>query len=155
MNIMILLSVIIILVCLFSVSYLFVIVSWFFFFFSSRRRHTRCALVTGVQTCALPISSVPSESIKNVAIHVVPVGIATDPISEVPGVERHAGNDPSIIVLSCLRSDIRFEIGRDITLAIRRYKTSLFEQEIGNAACRESVFQYVIISVDAFQVKKH
>src|SRR3546814_5845994 len=25
--------------------------------FSSRRRHTRCALVTGVQTCALPISS--------------------------------------------------------------------------------------------------
>src|SRR3546814_7675381 len=28
-----------------------------FFFFSSRRRHTRCALVTGVQTCALPIWS--------------------------------------------------------------------------------------------------
>src|SRR3546814_5910241 len=27
--------------------------SWFFF--SSRRRHTRCALVTGVQTCSLPI----------------------------------------------------------------------------------------------------
>src|SRR3546814_1809123 len=26
-----------------------------FFFLSSRRRHTRCALVTGVQTCALPI----------------------------------------------------------------------------------------------------
>src|SRR3546814_5056659 len=36
-----------------------VITSWsvffFDFFFSSRRRHTRCALVTGVQTCALPI----------------------------------------------------------------------------------------------------
>src|SRR3546814_1175608 len=29
---------------------------WRFFLFSSRRRHTRCALVTGVQTCALPIS---------------------------------------------------------------------------------------------------
>src|SRR3546814_2009502 len=29
-----------------------------FFFFSSRRRHTRCALVTGVQTCALPITDV-------------------------------------------------------------------------------------------------
>src|SRR3546814_17367390 len=28
------------------------------FFFSSRRRHTRCALVTGVQTCALPIYEV-------------------------------------------------------------------------------------------------
>src|SRR3546814_3148216 len=30
-------------------------VFFFCFFFSSRRRHTRCALVTGVQTCALPI----------------------------------------------------------------------------------------------------
>src|SRR3546814_17651475 len=29
----------------------------FCFFVSSRRRHTRCALVTGVQTCALPIYS--------------------------------------------------------------------------------------------------
>src|SRR3546814_19832196 len=28
---------------------------WFLFIFSIRRRHTRCALVTGVQTCALPI----------------------------------------------------------------------------------------------------
>src|SRR3546814_6940173 len=31
-----------------------------YFFFSSRRRHTRCALVTGVQTCALPILTQPS-----------------------------------------------------------------------------------------------
>src|SRR3546814_1973803 len=31
------------------------------FFFSSRRRHTRCALVTGVQTCALPICYVRHE----------------------------------------------------------------------------------------------
>src|SRR3546814_3688223 len=31
------------------------------FFLSSRRRHTRCALVTGVQTCALPISDASSE----------------------------------------------------------------------------------------------
>src|SRR3546814_10104140 len=29
------------------------------FFFSSRRRHTSCALVTGVQTCALPIWELP------------------------------------------------------------------------------------------------
>src|SRR3546814_11939959 len=33
------------------------------FFFSSRRRHTRCALVTGVQTCALPISSFEADLI--------------------------------------------------------------------------------------------
>src|SRR3546814_9980836 len=44
---------------LFSVYYIafvsFLCLARFFFFFSSRRRHTRCALVTGVQTCALPI----------------------------------------------------------------------------------------------------
>src|SRR3546814_7310649 len=42
-----------------SVSILYLVLSVCFvvidFFFSSRRRHTRCALVTGVQTCALPI----------------------------------------------------------------------------------------------------
>src|SRR3546814_5208584 len=42
----------------FCISYLVVI----YFFFSSRRRHTRCALVTGVQTCALPISAPIKES---------------------------------------------------------------------------------------------
>src|SRR3546814_1406736 len=35
---------------------------FFVFFFSSRRRHTRCALVTGVQTCALPISERQEEA---------------------------------------------------------------------------------------------
>src|SRR3546814_2835580 len=38
--------------CFFS---FLVLILVFVFFFSSRRRHTRCALVTGVQTCALPI----------------------------------------------------------------------------------------------------
>src|SRR3546814_6613628 len=40
--------------CLFFI-FVYLCVFFFFFFFSSRRRHTRCALVTGVQTCALPI----------------------------------------------------------------------------------------------------
>src|SRR3546814_7173990 len=40
--------------CLFMITFgLFIFI---FFFFSSRRRNTTCALVTGVQTCALPIS---------------------------------------------------------------------------------------------------
>src|SRR3546814_3085488 len=43
-----------------TVAYCFVIVL-LLFFFSSRRRHTRCALVTGVQTCALPISLTVTE----------------------------------------------------------------------------------------------
>src|SRR3546814_18264017 len=45
------------------------------FFFSSRRRHTRCALVTGVQTCALPISFKPA--------------LDHDPLAELAG-EAHA-----------------------------------------------------------------
>src|SRR3546814_4428073 len=36
------------------------------FFVSSRRRHTRCALVTGVQTCALPISDARGKVIGHV-----------------------------------------------------------------------------------------
>src|SRR3546814_9649264 len=46
------------LICLCILLYVFRFICFLFcyFFFSSRRRHTRCALVTGVQTCALPIS---------------------------------------------------------------------------------------------------
>src|SRR3546814_4392354 len=56
--------------------------SSFFFFFSSRRRHTRCALVTGVQTCALPIcflrgASHPWELVETAAgLGLTAVGIA-------------------------------------------------------------------------------
>src|SRR3546814_10426441 len=46
----------------------------FNFFFSSRRRHTRCALVTGVQRCALPISLVLSQLLViGLAVAYVPV----------------------------------------------------------------------------------
>src|SRR3546814_2343901 len=46
------------------------------FFFSSRRRHTICALVTGVQTCALPISAPGS-----------PPGISIGRVNEIPALE--------------------------------------------------------------------
>src|SRR3546814_2073930 len=46
----------------------------FCFFFSSRRRHTRCALVTGVQTCALPICAVSDKSCTSVRIASYGVG---------------------------------------------------------------------------------
>src|SRR3546814_2475231 len=39
------------------------------FFFSSRIRHTRCALVTGVQTCALPISTLSIVAAKSFKEH--------------------------------------------------------------------------------------
>src|SRR3546814_9653801 len=46
----------------------------FRFFFSSRRRHTSCALVTGVQTCALPISSQTLKQWDRIGARVVQVG---------------------------------------------------------------------------------
>src|SRR3546814_8137460 len=44
------------------------------FFFSSRRRHTRCALVTGVQTCALPISVIATLAALGAGADVVSIG---------------------------------------------------------------------------------
>src|SRR3546814_10806529 len=43
-----------------------------FLFFSSRRRHTRCALVTGVQTCALPICG-PVAAERGFVLHTEPL----------------------------------------------------------------------------------
>src|SRR3546814_2317787 len=54
-----------------------------FFFFSSRRRHTICALVTGVQTCALPIS--PTNLIKHHAVETLNEPIGCGGVAVYPG----------------------------------------------------------------------
>src|SRR3546814_10762723 len=56
------------------------------FFFSSRRRHTRCALVTGVQTCALPISEGPLGS--RASDGAVALDYRSNPVMTVGGVAR-------------------------------------------------------------------
>src|SRR3546814_16795490 len=48
----------------------------FCFFFLSRRRHTRCALVTGVQTCALPIYIVVTAQKRAARLADVPAAIS-------------------------------------------------------------------------------
>src|SRR3546814_1255530 len=48
--------------CIEVVVFFLCVYCYIVFFFSSRRRHTRCALVTGVQTCALPIYTRPGET---------------------------------------------------------------------------------------------
>src|SRR3546814_20076724 len=50
------------------------------FFFSSRRRHTRCALVTGVQTCALPIC----RSTPSFAVFAIRLIVTNAPFSSLP-----------------------------------------------------------------------
>src|SRR3546814_8325157 len=54
----------------------------YFFVFSSRRRHTRCALVTGVQTCALPISA----NLKRTATDPQPYATASTPARDDPDI---------------------------------------------------------------------
>src|SRR3546814_7146317 len=79
-----------------------------FFFFSSRRRHTRCALVTGVQTCALPIFN----SMLDVTDNLVD-GKVVHPRNVV----RHDDDDPYLVVAAdkgtARFSDIANGIARD------------------------------------------
>src|SRR3546814_1537477 len=87
---------------------------FFFFFFSSRRRHTRCALVTGVQTCALPISLVAA----------VPAEIV---VASVP-------------VVFAVRLVVLFVVADKV---LQRETVMRGQEEIGRASCRERVCQYV------------
>src|SRR3546814_1958487 len=97
-----------------------------YFFFSSRRRHTRCALVTGVQTCALPISLTVSTAIA----------------------ELKKSEKPTLALLSDLRkllaSTAEFAAFSDHLFCPHSlgYQHSL-HREIGRASCRERVCQYV------------
>src|SRR3546814_5093185 len=78
----------------------------FFFFFSSRRRHTRCALVTGVQTCALPICRVPVGG--DIRLHRHCCG------------ERivHVGQEPLIVIAMEFRSEER-RVGKECVSTCR------------------------------------
>src|SRR3546814_3669568 len=97
-----------------AVRLLWDVVVWFFF--SSRRRHTRCALVTGVQTCALPICSR--------SIFRRPPDICST---------RSTYSRAKSIQMS--------EDGQDVCILIT---TALWPTtEIGRASCRERVCQYV------------
>src|SRR3546814_1590284 len=87
------------------------------FFFSSRRRHTRCALVTGVQTCALPISGENRP------------GVATATLLQGKQLSYNNIND----------TDAAFELVAEFPAD----KSPAVAIKIGRASCRERVCQYV------------
>src|SRR3546814_3440910 len=92
-------------------------------FFSSRRRHTRCALVTGVQTCALPICcTVEAQDFTRLAPEFAHLG------AHVVAVSRDA---PAKLC------KFRDKYGLIVRLA------SDEDGKIGRASCRERVCQYV------------
>src|SRR3546814_6511326 len=96
------------------------------FFFSSRRRHTRCALVTGVQTCALPISVTRTRR-------------ATGEALLAPLRKRRSQVRP-------ITRDGKWADGERVTdgsvIATKR-GNARGAKEIGRASCRERVCQYV------------
>src|SRR3546814_6561903 len=106
--------------------YVFVVMVFVYCFFSSRRRHTRCALVTGVQTCALPISAMLLSA------------CAPSIVNETPQPVRSAaayGKVPQALVGADARKLVDL-LGRP-RMDIRE------RTEIGRASCRERVCQYV------------
>src|SRR3546814_7537530 len=99
----------------------------FLFFFSSRRRHTICALVTGVQTCALPIlanAGIQARRMDAAGVHDWLLRwFNPRPTLLGPGVED-----------------------RERFYALARYPDETEEgeiEQIGRASCRERVCQYV------------
>src|SRR3546814_4260189 len=94
------------------------------FFFSSRRRHTRCALVTGVQTCALPISLDGQGKIAEIADRY--------------GLEVVQGS-----WLDTRLERNEQEIANLVRIAKTQDNVHRVLVEIGRASCRERVCQYV------------
>src|SRR3546814_16971395 len=97
-----------------------------YFFFSSRRRHTRCALVTGVQTCALPIYVAQRQPHFD--------GI----VEQGEMLLRLIGPGPAAIAV----------------ISMGQVRAVLRDGQIGRASCRERVCQYVSISVVAVSLTK-
>src|SRR3546814_4911641 len=112
-----------------------------FFFFSSRRRHTRCALVTGVQTCALPIYIRDTFS---QAVEPAPAEAGGGAATRLDGAAL-AGIDGEQQVIGPQRTRMAFVRNGDIF--VRNLSTGALTQltrpEIGRASGRESVCQYV------------
>src|SRR3546814_3907170 len=101
--------------------------NFFCFFFSSRRRHTRCALVTGVQTCALPIYS-------NQALRVRSIPSKKADKTLIDYLDR------AEIKALLDAPDPRTRLGtRDRAMLHLTYAAG----QIGRASCRASVCQYV------------
>src|SRR3546814_1459748 len=115
--------------------------SWWSFFFSSRRRHTRCALVTGVQTCALPISCH-----KDLRAHLEGLSARFGPIIRAA--------DGKTLNANALSSAMNRAVAAIDNMPHRTLHGLRYASEIGRASCRERVCQYVENEVVDVSFKK-
>src|SRR3546814_8659927 len=121
-----------------------------FFFFSSRRRHTRFALVTGVQTCALPISA----TCRGGRTTLGAAGAASGSVFHTASIDgRFAPMDYDVLVIG---SGFGGSVAA-LRLTEKGYRVGVLEAEVGRASWRERLVQYVKISVvgGSFKKKKH
>src|SRR3546814_13015950 len=120
-------------------------------FFSSRRRHTRCALVTGVQTCALPIYAERTWAAEWVASL-----LAHEKVDVTPEVKEALWS--ALTSLASAPSEERTLTGLSVLLQSNALKAALLpytlegpfgrlldaaDNKIGSVSCRERVCPYV------------
>src|SRR3546814_14349054 len=129
--------------------YLFDLFVLFFFFFSSRRRHTRCALVTGVQTCALPISPI-GNIIASKKPDIVAVGGHDVLLSDMAKALKGAGFTPDALIENYgitasafvheLHEDANGVMGISVRLPNPPYKDAVFETAPHSAAAFQKAY---------------
>src|SRR3546814_20503657 len=129
----------------------------FLFFFSSRRRHTRCALVTGVQTCALPIYALKALlSAKSAQIDAFEQERAAWQVEREALRQDKQGDQQEIARLTLLLDKLRRALfgQKSEKLAGQIDHCSSNSKKIGRASGRERGGQYVGIPVGDVILKK-
>src|SRR3546814_1799574 len=110
-----------------------------FFFFSSRRRHTRCALVTGVQTCALPIYYECFSRLRTAdGYMILPEQYIA--VAEREGIVSAIDN---MLLIRCIQLVRKIQNRGEKLDFFCNISSHTLGDEIGRASCRERVCQYV------------
>src|SRR3546814_12351436 len=105
------------------------------FFVSSKRRHTSCALVTGVQTCALPILLFQDGALFSSLTVAQNIEVPMKEHSDLPPALRKELVEVKIAMVG-LPPDAAHKFPAELSGGMRK-------REIGRASCRERVCQYV------------